>query len=68
MVVRAIRFMNVVVVCGGGSEDLTGEIAGALGAVVVRHEMNLGYGPVIGSLFRKARSFAEVGKGLRDEA
>lgn len=37
---------------------VTGEIAGALGAVVVRHERNLGCGAAIGSLFREALGFS----------
>jgi len=38
VVVRALRFVDRVVVCDDGSVDLTGAIAGGLGAVVVRHE------------------------------
>ena len=34
--------MDRVVVCDDGSGGLTGEIAGGLGAVVVRHERNRG--------------------------
>ena len=51
------RYVDRVVVCDDGSPDLTGEIAEALGAVVVRHERNLGYGAAVGSLFREARSW-----------
>ena len=43
VVVRALRHVDRVVVCDDGSGDLTGEIAGGLGAVVVRHERNMGY-------------------------
>jgi len=57
VVVQAMRFVGSVVVCDDGSPDLTGEIAEALGAVVVRHERNLGYGAAVGSLFREARSW-----------
>ena len=42
------------VVCDDGSSDLTGEIAERLGAVVVRHEKNLGYGAALQSLFKRA--------------
>lgn len=38
VVVKALRYVDRVVVCDGGSGDLTGAIAGGLGAVVVRHE------------------------------
>ena len=36
------RYVDRVVVCDDGSRDLTGAIAGGLGAVVVRHERNRG--------------------------
>jgi len=35
VVVRALRYVDRVVVCDDGSGDLTGAIAGGLGAVVV---------------------------------
>ena len=38
VVVRAMRYVDKVVVCDDGSGDLTGEIAVGLGAEVVRHE------------------------------
>ena len=44
VVVRALRYVDRVVVCDDGSGDLTGAIAGGLGADVVRHERNKGYG------------------------
>jgi len=55
VVIGAQRYADVVVVCDDGSSDLTGEIAERLGAEVVRHEKNLGYGAAIRSLFRRAR-------------
>lgn len=48
-------FADKVVVCDDGSTDMTGEIAERLGAEVIRHERNLGYGAAIQSLFRRAR-------------
>jgi glycosyltransferase involved in cell wall biosynthesis len=42
VVVRALKFVDRIVVCDDGSGDLTGETAGGLGAVVVRHERNTG--------------------------
>jgi len=44
VVVRTMRFVDKVVVCDDGSRDLTGAIAGGLGAVVVRHERKMVYG------------------------
>jgi len=55
VVLQARKCGDVVVVCDDGSSDMTGEIAESLGAVVVRHEENLGYGAAIQSLFREAR-------------
>ena len=43
MLVRLREYVDRVVVCDDGSVDLTGGIAEALGAVVVRHERNKGY-------------------------
>ena len=47
--------MDKVVVCDDGSSDFTGDIAERLGADVVRHERNVGYGVSIQSLFRRRR-------------
>lgn len=55
VVLQAMRYVDWVVVCDDGSTDLTGEIAERLGAEVVRHERNMGYGAAIRSLFRRAR-------------
>ena len=41
VVLMAERYVDRVVVCDDGSGDLTGEIAGALGAVV-KHRRNRG--------------------------
>jgi len=51
VVLQATRIGDAVVVCDDGSSDMTGEIAKNLGALVVRHEKNLGYGAAIQSLF-----------------
>jgi glycosyltransferase involved in cell wall biosynthesis len=55
VVLEAQKSADVVVVCDDGSSDLTGEIAERLGAVVVRHEHNSGYGAALQSLFKRAR-------------
>jgi glycosyltransferase involved in cell wall biosynthesis len=55
VVLQARKYADVVVVCDDGSSDMTGEIAEELGAVVLRHERNFGYGAAIQSLFREAR-------------
>lgn len=55
VVLGAQKHAHVVVVCDDGSHDLTGEISCRLGAVVIRHERNLGYGAALKSLFNRAR-------------
>jgi len=55
VVVEAQRYVDKVIVCDDGSTDLTGEIARRLGAEVIRHERNMGYGAALYSLFKAAR-------------
>jgi len=49
------KITDKIIVCDDGSDDSTGKIAKELGAVVIRHEKNLGYGAAIRSIFLKAR-------------
>jgi len=49
------KITDKIIVCDDGSNDLTGQIAKKMGAIVVRHEKNLGYGAAIRSIFLKAR-------------
>lgn len=44
-----------IIVCNDGSSDLTGDIAQKMGAVVINHPKNLGYGGAIRSIFLKAK-------------
>jgi len=55
LVLETQKFVDVVLVCDDGSTDLTAEIAERLGADVIRHEKNLGYGAAIKTLFTTAR-------------
>lgn len=55
VVLQAQKWADKVVVCDDGGSDLTGEIARKMGADVVRHENNLGYGAAIQTLFRRAK-------------
>jgi len=43
LLVRLRECVDRVIVCDDGSVDLTGDIAEAMGAAVVRHERNKGY-------------------------
>ena len=55
VILGAQKHSHIVVVCDDGSADLTAEIAEHLGAVVVRHEKNLGYGAALQSLLKSAK-------------
>jgi len=44
VVVQTMKYVDKVVVCDDGSSDMTGEIAEQLGAEVLRHERNMGWG------------------------
>jgi glycosyltransferase involved in cell wall biosynthesis len=55
VILDAQKFADVVLVCDDGSEDLTAKIAERLGADVVRHERNMGYGAALKSMFERAR-------------
>lgn len=46
---------DLVIVCDDGSSDLTGKIASKMGAIVITHEQNKGYGAAIRSLFLKSK-------------
>ena len=49
------KITNKIIVCDDGSSDSTAKIAKEMGALVVQHETNLGYGAAIRSIFLKAR-------------
>ena len=44
-----------IIVCNDGSTDLTAEIAEKMGATIINHEKNLGYGAAIRSIFLRSR-------------
>lgn len=56
VILLAQKHVDVVIVCDDGSVDMTAEIAQRLGALVIKHSKNLGYGTAVQSLFEKARS------------
>jgi glycosyltransferase involved in cell wall biosynthesis len=51
----AQKYADLVVVCDDGSDDFTADIAQRMGATVIRHDQNMGYGAAIQTLFAKAR-------------
>lgn len=57
VILDAQKFADAVIVCDDGSTDLTAKIAERLGADVIQHEKNSGYGAALGSLFERAREF-----------
>jgi len=54
VILKARRYVDLVIVCDDGSIDLTSEVATSLGAVVIKHERNKGYGAALRTLFREA--------------
>ncbi|MBI4131442.1 MAG: glycosyltransferase family 2 protein [Nitrosarchaeum sp.] len=49
------KIADTIIVCNDGSSDNTGKLAEKMGAIVINHERNLGYGAAIRSLFLRAR-------------
>lgn len=54
VIIRTLKYVDKIIVCDDGSTDLTSQIASKLGALVIRHNNNRGYGSTIQSLFKKA--------------
>ena len=54
VIVQLQKITNRILVCNDGSNDLTGEISEKMGADVINHPKNLGYGTAIGSIFEKS--------------
>ena len=47
------KITDSIVVCDDGSSDLTADISEKLGATVIKHKKNIGYGAAINSIFKK---------------
>lgn len=54
IVLSVKQYVNEVIVCDDGSIDYTADIASKLGAILIKHEKNQGYGASIISLFNAA--------------
>ena len=55
VIVTLKKITNDIIVCDDGSNDLTKEIAEGLGAKVISHSKNMGYGEAIKSIFNEAK-------------
>jgi len=61
IILKLKKITEKIIVCNDGSTDLTEDIASKLGAIVINHETNMGYGSAIRSLFQKAKELgAEI--------
>ena len=54
IIVKLKKKYDQVIVCDDGSSDMTSTIASSLGAHVVKHDKNLGYGSAIKTIFNQA--------------
>ncbi len=55
IIIKLKKIVDEIIVCDDGSTDDTNEIAKELGATVIQHEKNSGYGAAIRSIFLKGR-------------
>ena len=55
IITKLMNITDSIIVCNDGSSDLTSEKAERMGAVVINHNKNLGYGGAIRSIFLKAK-------------
>ena len=51
IITKLADITDTIIVCNDGSSDLTSDIAEKMGAFVINHEKNLGYGAAIRSIF-----------------
>ena len=52
---RLKDFTDSIIVCDDGSSDMTAKIAEDMGAILIKHPKNLGYGAAIRTIFLKAK-------------
>ena len=55
IIIKLKNIADTIIVCNDGSSDSTSEIAKKLGAVVIDHPKNLGYGAGINSILKKSK-------------
>ena len=56
LITKLKEITDKIIVCNDGSTDATSIIAKELGAIVINHEKNLGYGAAIRSIFLKSKN------------
>ena len=55
IITKLKKITDSIIVCDDGSSDMTSEISKNLGAIVITHKKNMGYGVAINSIFQKAK-------------
>ncbi len=55
IITKLKKITNSIIVCDDGSSDMTSEISKNLGAVVISHKKNMGYGAAINSIFQESK-------------
>ena len=55
IIVKLKKISSRIIICNDGSTDSTGLIAKELGAIVINHQKNQGYGAAIKSIFLKSK-------------
>ena len=55
IIIKLKKITDSIIVCDDGSSDMTAEISKNLGATVISHKKNMGYGVAINSIFQKAK-------------
>jgi len=55
IILQLKKIYDLIIVCNDGSSDLTASIAKELGAIVIDHVKNIGYGSAIRTIFLKAK-------------
>ena len=55
IITKLKKITDKIIVCDDGSSDMTAEISKNLGATVISHKKNMGYGVAINSIFQKSK-------------